>query len=212
MAGTPRRRQSERQRSVFINVPFDDRYERLYIALIVGLIGLGLTPRSSLEYPPSPTRLARIFRLLRSCGASVHDLSRVQLSRSKPRVPRFNMPFEAGLATALLLGGERHERFILEAHPHRLQKTLSDLSGVDPAVHGNTIRGMLRGVEDIFRRSAEQPHHRDLRRLYAGVRHAAARIKKEYGSLYRPGAFRILVATAQKIWEDLRRLSSLRAV
>ncbi len=40
-----------RERSVFINVPFDLEYEPLYLALIAGLIGLDLLPRCVLEVP-----------------------------------------------------------------------------------------------------------------------------------------------------------------
>jgi hypothetical protein len=35
--------------------------------------------------------------LIRSCGYSLHDLSRVKVDLRRPRTPRFNMPFELGL-------------------------------------------------------------------------------------------------------------------
>jgi hypothetical protein len=38
---------------VFINVPFDPQHEKLFLALLAGLVGLGLNPRSVLEVPPS---------------------------------------------------------------------------------------------------------------------------------------------------------------
>jgi len=119
--------------SVFVNIPFDASYERLYLALIATLTGLGLTPRSVLEVPPHRNRLERLFALIRRCDASVHELSRVQLSGPKPRCPRFNMPFEAGLAYAAHL-----IRRGLESTPHRLQRSLSDLNGFDPFVHRGT--------------------------------------------------------------------------
>ena len=53
-------------------------------------------PRTVLEIPPSADRLERILHLLGECAFSLHDLSRVEVS---PRgLPRFNMPFELGLA------------------------------------------------------------------------------------------------------------------
>jgi len=47
--------------NVFINVPFDNQYERLYLALIASIVGLGAYPRSTLEVPPTKDRLRRIF-------------------------------------------------------------------------------------------------------------------------------------------------------
>ena len=49
--------------------------------------------------PADPESLERLFELIERCAFSVHDLSRVELSLHRPRVPRFNMPFELGLAS-----------------------------------------------------------------------------------------------------------------
>lgn len=46
-----------RNPTVFINVPFDKQYERLYVALIAGIVALGGRPRSTLEIPPTKDRL-----------------------------------------------------------------------------------------------------------------------------------------------------------
>src|SRR5437773_1359790 len=86
------RRLAER-RNVFLNVPFDQRYEPIFVALICSLVSLGRNPRCVLEIPETGMgRLARILRLIRSCPVSIHDLSRVGLP------VRFNMPFELGIA------------------------------------------------------------------------------------------------------------------
>ena len=66
------------------------------------------------------------------------------------------MPFEAGLAFAISLagrlsGGPHHEPFVLEARPRRLQKSCSDLNGIDPCIHGHSVRGVLRGLMQTFR-------------------------------------------------------------
>jgi hypothetical protein len=85
-----------RRRSVFLNVPFDESYEPLFVALISALVALGRIPRCVLELPEMGSgRLARILQLIRSCSISIHDLSRVGLP------VRFNMPFELGIAVAL---------------------------------------------------------------------------------------------------------------
>ena len=87
----------------------------------------------TLEIPGGTRRLDRIFGLMQSCEYSVHDMSRVQLDRAKPRTPRFNMPFELGLAVAWeMMGSGRHMWFVMEAVNYRLAKSLSDLNGTDP--------------------------------------------------------------------------------
>src|SRR5262249_43804978 len=99
MPAKKRRRSAERN-SVFLNVPYDSAFENLYLAYIAGLSAFGLIPRATLEIPTSKRRLERIRKLIGQCGYSLHDLSRVQLDAGAPRVPRFNMPFELGLAVA----------------------------------------------------------------------------------------------------------------
>jgi len=46
------RGQGER-RSVFLNVPFDQAYEPIFVALITSLVALGRNPRCVLEIPES---------------------------------------------------------------------------------------------------------------------------------------------------------------
>src|SRR3990172_8733861 len=79
---------------VFLNIPYDEKFEPLYLAFIAGLCGFGLIPVAVLEIPESERRLDRIFSLIRRCKISFHDLSRVELDRKRPPTPRFNMPFE----------------------------------------------------------------------------------------------------------------------
>lgn len=184
---------------VFINIPFDKEYERLYVSLIVGLVGLGRTPRSSLEVPATKDRLSRIFRLLQSCESSIHDLSRVQVSRVAPRCPRFNMPFEAGLAAALLLSNKMRHWGILEAVPHRLNKSLSDLNGYEHSVHNGSVSGMLVALTDFFP-NKNQPDPIQLLSLYKKVRKASGELKRAYNNdLFRPTCFRQLVVISQEM-------------
>jgi len=193
-------------RHVFVNIPFDDRYERLYVAVIAGLCTLGLTPRSVLEIPPTKDRLDRIFRLIQACGSSIHDLSRVQLDHSAPRCPRFNMPFELGLAVSLALTTpSRHHWFVFEEQPHRLQKSLSDLNGFDPFIHGGTVEGMMHALGNAFVTVRPQPRqpttvgpmlavHRQLTAF------AKDKLQGEEGmpSLFAAGPFARLVWAAQE--------------
>ena len=55
---------------VFLNIPYDAKFERLYIAYIVGVIELGLKPRATLAIPGGKARLDRIIDLLQSCSYS----------------------------------------------------------------------------------------------------------------------------------------------
>ena len=78
---------------VFLTIPYDRAFEHLYLACITALTSLGLYPKTTLGIPGGQRRLDRILHLIASCKYSVHDLSRVQLDRTVPRTPRFNMPF-----------------------------------------------------------------------------------------------------------------------
>ncbi len=64
-------------RAVFLNIPYDEKFRRLYLAYVAGLIHLGLTPRATLEIPGGRFRLEKILELIRSRRYSIHDLSRV---------------------------------------------------------------------------------------------------------------------------------------
>lgn len=86
--------------SVFLNVPYDEKFKKTYLAYLSGLVSLGLNPKATLAIPGGVTRLDRIFDLIRSCRYSLHDLSRVELDRTHPPTPRFNMPMELGMAVA----------------------------------------------------------------------------------------------------------------
>jgi hypothetical protein len=147
-----------RRRSVFLNIPFDNAYEPLFIALISALVAIGRTPRCVLEVPEQGDgRLRRIFDLIRRCPVSVHDLSRVGLP------VRFNMPFELGLAFALKRIDGR--RFVLETERHRLQRTLSDLNGIDPSIHSGTIIGMISCVLSSLAKPAKNPDLDQIERI-----------------------------------------------
>ena len=90
----PTRAPDVSEKSVFLNIPYDEKFRRLYLAYISGLAHFGLRPRAALEVPGGQNRMDKIFDLIRSCPYSIHDLSLVQLDRTPPATPRFNMPFE----------------------------------------------------------------------------------------------------------------------
>jgi hypothetical protein len=57
--------------AVFLNIPYDNRYRRLYLAYIVGLSYLGLEPRVTLGIPGGERRLDRILALIQGCQFSI---------------------------------------------------------------------------------------------------------------------------------------------
>src|SRR5580693_2766569 len=124
----PQRRDSAARPSVFLNLPYDARFGSLFLAYVAGVSVLGMSARATLEIPGSTRRLDRILGLIRSCPYSVHDLSRVQLDRKAPVTPRFNMPFELGMAVARQDSGVSHKWFVFESMQHRIVKSLSDLN------------------------------------------------------------------------------------
>ena len=197
--------------TAFLNVPYDKQYEDLYLAFIAGLCGFGLTPRATVEIPGSERRLNRILSLIKGCRYSFHDLSRVELDRRSPPTPRFNMPFELGLAVASAnTRGRRHEWYVFEAVKRRLSKSLGDLDGTDPYIHGAKPRRLLRGLTNALVRSRHQPTVRQLEKVYSDLRKAGQTIKRELktDSLFEARPFRDLVVAATRSAENT--IASLR--
>ena len=182
---------------VFLNVPFDSQYRPLFIALIASLTALGSEPHCVLEVPSAGrNRLDRIYELIESCGSSIHDLSRVSLSGTF-RVPRFNMPFELGLAYSIARQ-QRHSFFVLEQASHRLQASLSDLNGHDPHIHQGTQYGVYRCVLDCFGTSDRKPSFTTLRSLGRRLGLAVANLEREQAlrDPFHPYVFRQAVRVA----------------
>ncbi len=155
MPGSRRRTASLlRARQVFFNVPYSRSYERLLVALTVAAVAMGRVPRLTFDVPEvGEGRLRRIRRLMSECRVSVHDLSHATC-----RPSRFNLPFELGLAVALRLETGDHEFHVLESKAHRLQRTLSDLNGIDAKVHQRDPWRAIRAMLSIIRRPAGKPH------------------------------------------------------
>lgn len=77
---------------------------------------LGRVPQLTFQVPDGDEgHLPRIFRLLKSCRVSIHDLNAVGIP------VRFNMPFELGLACAIKQQTGRHDFLALERKSHRLR-------------------------------------------------------------------------------------------
>ena len=161
------RRPPGRSNTVFLNIPYDEEFGRLYVAYVVGLVYLGLDPQVTLGIPGGKRRLDRILALIGSCRYSIHDLSRVELDRTAPRTPRFNMPFELGLAVGwAAIYPSHHEWFLFETVPWRAAKSISDVNGTDPNIHRGTVQGVMRELCNAFVRTQPKPSVPEMLRAY----------------------------------------------
>ncbi len=133
--------------NVFINCPFDIKYQRMFRATIFCIHSCGYVARCVLELTDgSDTRITKLAELIAKCKYGFHDMSRVELDDVN-KLPRFNMPFELGL----FLGAKYYEKtsgfsrqcIILDSDRYRLQKCLSDLAGNDPKIHSNDPKKLI---------------------------------------------------------------------
>ncbi len=187
--------------SAFLNIPYDRAYEDRFLAYIAGLTAFGLYPRATLELTSGDRRLDRIFELISACRYSFHDLSLVKLDRKHPPTPRFNTPFELGLVAGWQKAAPSgHTRFVFEASPYRLQKSLSDLNGTDPFIYGERAEGILSEIRNALARRNNQPTVHQMRSILESLKADVPRIKKNAGatSLFEAGAFAELVVVARR--------------
>lgn len=194
--------------AVFLNIPYDQGFRSLYLAYIVGLVYLGFEPRTTLGLPDGTRRLDKILEEIQGCRYSIHDLSRVSLDRNPPFItPRFNMPFELGLAVAWeKLNPADHTWFVFEAKVFRVLKSLSDLNGTDPRIHGNQPVGIMRELSNAFVRQRNRPTVPQMMSAYRAVCRELTRIIEDAGaeSLFEARAFRDLCFVTKGITEKLQ--------
>jgi hypothetical protein len=193
--------------SVFLNIPYDKPFEKLYLAYIVGLVELGLTPKVTLGIAGGAARIDRIFDLLKSCRYSVHDLSPVEVDRKKPPTPRFNIPFELGMAFAWSrLASANHDFFAFESMNRRAQKSLSDLSGTDFNIHDSKPEGIMRELRNAFERRQNRPTVPRMMKSYNELLRSLPALRRAAGTtdLFQAGIFRDIVAASTAIRNSSR--------
>ncbi len=194
--------------AVFLNIPYDQRFRSLYLAYIAGLVHLGFVPRVTLGLPGGARRLDKILSEIQGCRYSIHDLSRVGLDRSAPfTTPRFNMPFELGLAVAWEKSNPaKHTWFIFEAKAYRVQKSLSDLNGTDPNIHNGQVAGVMRELSNVFRRPQNQPTVQEMMSTFNAISRRSAKILEEASakSLFEARVFQDLCYEAKVATESLK--------
>ena len=190
-------------KAIFLNIPYDKEFEKLYLAYVVGIYQLGLVPYLSSGIAGGERRLDRIISLIQGCRYSIHDLSRVELNIAPPSTPRFNMPLELGLTIAWAkLRPSRHSWFLSESEPRRLHKSMSDLDGTDPYIHSGTVEGVLSELRNAFVRN-DAPTVGTMMVDYRMVESDVEKILNDAGTqnLYAPSVFRELCFVAWKAAE-----------
>jgi len=191
--------------SVFLNIPYDKEFEDLYVAYIVGLTQLGLRVNATLAVP-NKGRLETIIGLIERSNFSIHDLSRIELSKG---TPRFNMPVELGLALyrAHAMSG-RHRIYVFESKPYRTQRSTSDINGIDPQIHHGTARGIMAGLRNILRQPGDVTTVPEMLLSYRSVRKKLPELRRNAGgkSLFEASVFHDLTLAA--LVESQERIKS----
>ena len=150
--GSNRSRQFSYEQSVFLNVPFDRRYRKLFEALVFAIHDCGFVARCALEFDDgADIRFDKLVRIIRECRYGVHDISRTTLD-TQNHLPRFNMPLELGLFLGARRFGARNQSnkvcLILERDRYRYQKFCSDIAGQDVRAHNNEVEDAITAVRN----------------------------------------------------------------
>lgn len=197
----------KRRQSVFLNIPYDVPFEDLYLAYIVGLTQLGLEVNATLAVPHQG-RLETIIQLIEESDFSIHDLSRIELTKG---IPRFNMPVELGLALyrSHVTRG-RHGVFVFERKVYRAQRSTSDINGIDPLIHHGKPKGVMAGLRNIFRQPNDATTVPEMLASYRAIRRKLPDLRRNAGgqSLFEASVFKDLTVAAL---EESRRLIGRRA-
>ena len=66
--------------SVFINCPYDDKFQPLFDSILFATVACGFTPRSAIDTGTvSDSRIDRIRKAMFGSRYSIHDLSRSRI-------------------------------------------------------------------------------------------------------------------------------------
>lgn len=146
-------------RDVFINCPFDARYQPLFRAIVFVVIRSGFRARCALETDDGgENRFEKICMIMAECQYGIHDISRTQSDRTS-RLPRFNMPLELGLFLgAKRFGRQRAKRCIIfDTKRYRYQQFISDIAGQDIHAHDGSPDLLIRELAGWLRDQSRDP-------------------------------------------------------
>jgi len=156
MTGAPRSQiPSDFAKNVFINCPFDDKYQPLFRAIIFIVHDMRFRARCALEASNAgQVRIDKIQDIIADCKYSIHDISRTLLDREH-RLPRFNMPLELGLDLGCKRFGKEHQQekviLVMDVERFRYQKFISDIAGQDIYAHSGKQAQVIDVVREWLR-------------------------------------------------------------
>lgn len=156
------------ENGVFLNIPFDDRYAALEMAIMSTLTAYELTPHIAKERRRVEVRLFKIVELMLTCKYGITDLSMPD---------RMNMPFELGL-----LMGFGIETFLMSNKRYSALQSISDMNFCDVYYHENKCQSLISGLSQWIERtcSKKQISTRILIRRFEGLK----AVKKSLGDDY----------------------------
>ncbi len=143
---------SNYHRNVFINCPFDSDYDGIFNAVVFAVHRCGFVLRCAKEFGDSDSiRIHNIISLIEKSKYSIHDLSRVTLSKTG-QLPRFNMPLELGIFIGCThFGAKIHKEkryIIIESEQFRFKQFISDLSGQDILSHDDDPLKAIKAIRN----------------------------------------------------------------
>lgn len=164
--------------NVFLNVPFDRRYLKLFRSLIFAVHDCGFVARCAAEIEDSgQARVEKIFSIIEDSQYGIHDVSRAGIDR-KTGVARFNMPLELGFFLgAKRFGGTVQARkrcLVLDREKYRYRMFCSDISGQDIRAHQDDPKIAIRAVRDWlsgYRKETIIPGGSEIFKRYEAFRH-----------------------------------------
>ena len=138
--------------SVFLNVPFDEKYSRLFDALVFAVHDCGFIARSAREVDDSgQARVLKILDIVEQSKYGIHDISRAGIDR-QTGLARFNMPLELGFFLGAKRYGTPKQRqkrcLVLDREKFRYRTFCSDIAGQDVRAHHDQPRDAIRAVRD----------------------------------------------------------------
>jgi hypothetical protein len=138
--------------SVFLNVPFDKKYARLFDALVFAVHDCGFIARSALEVDDSgQARVLKILDIIEQSEYGIHDISRAGIDK-QTGLARFNMPLELGFFLGAVRYGTAKQRqkrcLVLDRERYRYRNFCSDIAGQDIRAHNDQPRDAIRAVRD----------------------------------------------------------------
>jgi hypothetical protein len=172
----------QRERSVFINCPFDATFLQQFDAIVFATICCGFMPRCSFESGTmADSRMDRIIGAIHSSKYSIHDLSKCK-GEGDLNLSRFNMPLELGIAMSerfrQIDSADSHDWVALVPEGHVYQKVISDLNGYDPYEYDGSVDSLVAKIMGWLATRLDAPHTTTPKAVIASLPEYEARLLK----------------------------------